>query len=128
MASRVEYAPTLVSDCRILGAKQVFTREVPMDDPNDPYSRDNLSWNWRMGGPKWRPFSGRQSWLRGLRVPPPPGPPPKPSKAEREQARRAEARAERLHLVGLTNAGVIIMGVVLGAAVVMLVLVLVSRH
>ena len=31
--------------------------------------------------------------------------PPKPSKAEREQARRAEARAERLHLVGLTNPG-----------------------
>jgi hypothetical protein len=38
----------------------------------------------------------------------------------------AETRAARLHLVGLTNAGVIIMGVVLGAAVVMLVLLLVS--
>ena len=35
---------------------QDLTREVPMDDPNDPYSRDNLSWNWRFGGPKWRPF------------------------------------------------------------------------
>lgn len=56
------------------------------------------------------------------------GPPPKPSKAEREQEKRAEARAERLHLVGLTNAGVIIMGVVLGAMVLVLVLVLVSHH
>ena len=103
-----------------------MTREVPMDDPNDPYSRDNLSWNWRMGGPKWRPFTRLPG--RGPRVPPPPGPPPKRSKAEREQERRAEARAERLHLAGLTNAGVSIMSVVLAAAVVMLVLVLVSHH
>jgi hypothetical protein len=35
---------------------------------------------------------------------------------------------KRLHLVGLTNAAVIIMGVVLGAVVVILVLALVSRH
>jgi hypothetical protein len=97
-----------------------------MNDPNDPYSPDNLSWNWSRGGPKWRPFSGRGG--RGLRVPPPPGPPARPSKAEREQERRAEARAERLHLVGLTNAGVIIMGVVLGAMVLVLALVLVSHH
>jgi len=115
-----------MSDCLILGAKQAFTREVPMDDPNDPYSPSNLSWNWRFGGPKWRPFSGR--WMRGPRVPPPPGQRRRPSKAEREQERRAEARAERLHLAGLTNAGVIIMSVVLGAVVVMLVMVLVSRH
>jgi hypothetical protein len=117
---------TLVSDSLILGAKQAFTREVPMDDPNDPYSRDNLSWNWSRGGPTWRPFSGRGG--RGPRVPPPPGPPPKRSKAEREQEKRAEARAERLHLVALTNAGVIIMGVVLAAVVVMVVLALVSHH
>src|SRR5215472_12960976 len=96
---------------------------VPMDDPNDPYSRDNLSWNWSFGGPKWRPFTGRVFRSRP-RIPPPPGPPRRPSKAEREQARRAEERAERLHLVGLSNAGVIIMGVVLGAAVIMLALVL----
>jgi hypothetical protein len=115
-----------VSDCLILGAKPAFTRDVPMDDPNDPFSRDNLAWNWRFGGPKWRPFTGRV--FRGPRVPPPPGPRPKRSKAEREQERRAEARAERLHLVGLTNAGVIIMSVVLGAAVVALVLVVVTRH
>ena len=95
-----------------------------MDDPNDPYSRNNLSWNWSFGGPKWRPFRGR----RGPRVPPPPGPPPKPGKAEREQEKRAEARAERLHLVGLTDAGVIIMGVALGVAVVVLVVLLVSHH
>ena len=98
-----------------------------MDDPNDPYSRGNLSWNWRFGGPKWRPFSGRSG--RGPRVPPPPwARNPKPSKAEREQERRAEARAERLHLAGLTNAAVIIMGVVLVAVLVMFVVVLVSRH
>ncbi len=126
MASRVGYAPTLVSDWLILGARQAFTREVPMDDPNDPYSPGNLSWNWRFGGPKWRPFSGRGG--RGPRVPPPPGPRRKPSKAEREQEKRAEARAERLHLAGLTSAGVIIMGAVLGVAVVVLVLVLVSHH
>ncbi|MGE5134109.1 MAG: hypothetical protein ACM32E_14550 [Gemmatimonadota bacterium] len=41
---------------------------------------------------------------------------------------RAEARAERLHLAGLTNAAVIIMGVVLSAMVVVVVLLLVSRH
>ena len=97
-----------------------------MDDPNDPYSPDNLSWNWRFGGPKWRPFTRQPG--SGRRLPPPPGPPPKRSKAERERERRAEARAERLHLAGLTSAGVIIMGVVLGAAVVGLVLVLVSHH
>ena len=96
-----------------------------MDDPKDPYRRGNLSWNWS-GRPAWRPFSGLSG--RGPRVPPPPGPRPKSSKAEREQERRAEARAERMHLAGLTNAGVIIMGVVLGAAVVMLVLVLVSHR
>ena len=99
-----------------------------MDDPDDPYSPDNLSWNWRFGGPKWRPFSGR--WMRGPRVPPPEwARSPRPSKAEREQAKRAEERAERLHLAGLTNAAVIIMGVVLGAVVVMIVVAaLVSHH
>jgi len=105
---------------------QAFTREVPMDDPNDPYSPDNLSWNWSRGGPKWRPFSGR-AW-RGPRVPLPPGPSAKPSKAEREREERAEARIERLHLASLTNVGVIIMAVVLGAAVVVLMLVAVSHH
>ena len=118
--------PTPVSGCLILGAKQAFTREVPMDDPNDPYSPGNLSWNWSRGGPKWLPFSGRSG--RGPRVPPPPGPPLKRSKAERDQEKRAEARAERLHLAGLTNAGVIIMSVVLGAVVIALVLVLISHH
>jgi hypothetical protein len=97
-----------------------------MDDPNDPYSRDNLSWNWSFGGPKWRPFTGR----RGPRVPPPAWAkkPSRPSKAEREQEKRADARAQRLHLVGLTNAAVIIMAVVLGVVVVMLAVVLASHH
>ena len=99
-----------------------------MDDPNDPYGRDNLSWNWRFGGPKWGPFSGR--WMRGPRVPPPQwARPPKRSKAEREREKRAEARAERLHLAGLTNAAVVIMGVLVGAVVVMIVVAaLVSHH
>lgn len=99
-----------------------------MDDPDDPYSRDNLSWNWRFGGPKWRPFTRLSG--QGPRLPPPlwARKPPRPSKAEREQAQRAEARAERLHLAGLTNAAVIIMGVVLGAMVVVLAVVLVSHH
>jgi hypothetical protein len=95
-----------------------------MDDPNDPYSPENLSWNWSRT-PQWRPFSGRR---RGLRLPPPPGPPPKPSKADREREKRADARADRLHLVALTNAGVIIMGVVIAAVVIMVALVMVSRH
>ena len=94
-------------------------------DPNDPYSPENLSWNWSMGGPG--AASSGPRW-RGPRVPPPPGPPRRPSKADREQERRAEARAERLHLAGLTNAGVIIMSVVLGVVLVMLVLVLVSHY
>jgi hypothetical protein len=100
-----------------------------MDDPNDPNSPENLSWNWG-APPRWRPFSGQQAWLRkgGLRVPRPPGRRPEPNEAEREYVKRAQERAERLHLAGLTNAGVIIMGVVLGAVVVLLVLVLVTHH
>jgi hypothetical protein len=110
----------------LVEAKQAFTREVPMDDPNDPYSRDNLSWNWSRGGPGSRPFSGR----RGLRLPPPAWArkPPEPTKAAREREQRADARADRLHLVGLTSAGVIIMGVVIAAVVVMVALALVSHH
>ena len=98
-----------------------------MDDQKDPDDRDDLSWNWSFGGPKWRPFTGRVFQSRP-RVPAPPGPHPRPTKAEREQEKRAEARAERLHLAGLTNAGVIIMGVVLGVAVIMLIVVAVSHH
>jgi hypothetical protein len=97
-----------------------------MDDPNDPNSPENLSWNWG-APPKWRPFT-RQGRLRQGRMARPPGPPPKPSKAEREQEKRADARAERLHLVGASNAGVIIMSVVLGAVLVGLALVLVTHH
>jgi hypothetical protein len=100
-----------------------------MDDPNDPNSPENLSWNWG-APPKWRPFSGQQSWLRpgGLRVPRPAGPPPKQSKAEREEEMRAKARAARLHEAGLTKVWAIAMSVVLAAVVVMLVLALVAHH
>jgi hypothetical protein len=126
-ATKLPFSLTkLTHDCGILRVEQALCQEVPMDDPNDPYSPSNLSWNWGAGGPNWRPFSGRH--LRGPRVPPPPGPPRKPSKAEREQEMRTEARTARLHLAGATNAGVILMSVVLGAVVVLLVLVLVSHH
>jgi hypothetical protein len=97
-----------------------------MDDPNDPYSRGNLSWNWSRGGPWSRPFSGRLG--RGPRLPPPPGPRPKRSKADREEEKRAEERAERLHLAGLTNAAVIIMGVAIVAVVVMIALAVAGHH
>jgi hypothetical protein len=70
---------------------------------------------------------------RRLRLPAPPGPRPKPSRAQHKQKepaeKRAEARAARWHLVGLTDAGVIVMGLVTAAAVVfMVVLVLISHH
>ena len=70
---------------------------------------------------------------RRLLLPAPPGPRPKPSKAQRKQKEQAEARADRrasrLHLVGLTDAAVIVMGLV-GAALVVVVmaLVMISHH
>lgn len=64
---------------------------------------------------------------RRLRLPAPPGYRRKPSKAQRKQKALAEARATRLHLVGLTDAAVIVMGLVAAAMVVMLVLIL-SSH
>jgi hypothetical protein len=70
---------------------------------------------------------------RRLLLPAPPGPRPKLSKAQRKQKALAEAHAERraarLHMVGLTDAAVIVMGLVAAAMVVMLlVLVLISHH
>ncbi len=70
---------------------------------------------------------------RRLLVPAPPGPRPKLSKAQHKQKElaeaRAEARAARWHLVGLTSAGVIVMGLAAAAGVVfMVVLVLISHH
>jgi len=67
-----------------------------------------------------------QKWWRVL--PKPPGPAPRPSKAERERAERIQARAERLHLAGLTNAATLVMGVVLVAVILMVVLIMMSRH
>jgi len=61
-------------------------------------------------------------------LPKPPGPTPRPTKAQREQAARAEARAERMHLAGLTDAATIVMGVVLVAVILIVVLVMISRH
>ena len=70
---------------------------------------------------------------RRLLLPAPPGYRRKLSKAQRKQKAQAEARADsratRLHLVGLTNAAVIVMGgLVAVAVVVVVVLMLVSHH
>ena len=70
---------------------------------------------------------------RRLLLPAPPGYRRKRSKAQRKQKAlaeaRAEARATRWHLVGLTDAAVIVMGCLVAAAlVVMLVLVLITHH
>jgi hypothetical protein len=66
------------------------------------------------------------------RMPVPPGPPPEPSKAEREEEARSEARAQariaRLHLPGLFSGGVIVMGLVLAAVIVLSVLVLIGHY
>ena len=66
---------------------------------------------------------------RRLRLPAPPGYRRKLSKAQRKQKARAKARAEaratRLHLVGLTDAALIVMGLV-AVAMVVLVLVMIS--
>lgn len=68
---------------------------------------------------------------RRLLLPAPPGYRRKRSKAERKQEARARARAARWHLVGLTDAAVIVMGCVLVAAVLLLIVVMLitmSRH
>jgi len=69
---------------------------------------------------------------RRLLLPAPPGYRRKLSKAQRKQKARAEAcaarRATRWHLVGLTDAAVIAMGLVAAALVVMVVLVMISHH
>ncbi len=69
---------------------------------------------------------------RRLRLPAPPGYRRKLSKAQRKQKARAKARAEAratlLHLVGLTDAAVIVIGLVASALVVVtLVLMLISH-
>jgi hypothetical protein len=69
---------------------------------------------------------------RRLLLPAPPGYRSKLSKAQRKQKARAEARAERratrLHLVGLTDAAVIVMGLAAAAMVVMLVVLALISH
>jgi hypothetical protein len=68
---------------------------------------------------------------RRLLIPAPPGPRQKLSKAKREQERRNEerfdARIARLHLVGLTDAAVIVMALALAVMVVIFVVVLTGR-
>jgi hypothetical protein len=68
---------------------------------------------------------------RRLLLPRPPGYRSKLSRAQRRRRALAEAREEkrinRLHLVGLTDAAVIVMGVVAAAAVVMLLVMLMIR-
>lgn len=62
---------------------------------------------------------------RRLLLPRPPGYRSKPSKAQRRRKAQADARAARLHLVGLTDAAVIVMGLVAAAVVVLLLVVLI---
>jgi hypothetical protein len=66
---------------------------------------------------------------RRLLLPAPPGYRRKLSKAQHKQKAlaeaRAEARAKRLHLVGLTDVAVIVVGLAVAAMVVMLVVVMV---
>jgi len=64
---------------------------------------------------------------RRLLIPAPPGPRPRLSRARREQRERADARDSRLHLVGLTKAGIIVMGLLLAAVVVMAAMALTSH-
>jgi len=69
---------------------------------------------------------------RRLLLPAPPGYRRKLSKAQRKQKELAEARADRRatrwHLVGLTGAAVIVMGLVAAALVVTVMLVMISHH
>jgi hypothetical protein len=87
-------------------SQQAFRWEVPVDDLNDP----------RISAYKPQ---------RRLLLPAPPGQRPRRSKARREQKARADARAARLHLVGLTDIGVVVMGLLLVAVVVMFLVALV---
>jgi len=65
---------------------------------------------------------------RRLLLPAPPGYRRKRSKAQRKQKALADARANRLHLVGLTGAAVIVMGLVAAAMAAVLVVVMISHH
>lgn len=69
---------------------------------------------------------------RRLLLPKPPGYRSKLSGAQRKQKARARARADararRLHLVGLTDAAMIIVGVTVIVVAVVVVAVLISRH
>lgn len=68
---------------------------------------------------------------RRLLLPAPPGRKRKLNKAQRKQKALAKARMDkritRLHLVGLTDAAVIAMGLVAAAAVIMLVVMMIIR-
>jgi hypothetical protein len=64
---------------------------------------------------------------RRLRLPAPPGYRSKLSKAQRKQKALAEARATRWHLVGLTDAAVIVIGLVTAAMVVLVLILIIHR-
>jgi ribosomal protein S6E (S10) len=68
---------------------------------------------------------------RRLLLPKPPGYRSKPTGAQRKQKARAQARANaraaRLHLVGLTDAAVIVMGLIVAAMIVLLVVLMISH-
>jgi hypothetical protein len=93
--------------------EQGFRWKVPMDDLNDP----------RISAYKPQ---------RRLLLPAPPGHKRKLNKAQRKQKARAEARADaratRWHLVGLTDAAVIVMGLVVAAMVGMVFVLMLIGH
>jgi hypothetical protein len=65
---------------------------------------------------------------RRLLLPAPPGYRRKLSKAQRKQKALAEARATRLHMVGLTDAAVIVVGLAAAAMVVVVVVMLIGHR
>jgi hypothetical protein len=65
---------------------------------------------------------------RRLLLPAPPGYRRKRSKAQHKQKALADAHATRLHLAGLTDAAVIVMGLVAAAAVVVVLVLMVISH
>lgn len=65
---------------------------------------------------------------RRILLPGPPGYRRKRSKAQRAQKRRADARASRLHLVGLTDIGMVIMGLTLIVVITLTAVLMILRH
>jgi uncharacterized membrane protein len=79
-----------------------------------------------LNNPKISAYKPQRRWL-----PKPPGYRSKLSGAQRRQKAQAQARtnarATRLHLVGLTSAAVIVLGVIVAAMIVLLVVLMIAH-